>query len=825
MISHAKSLGEDDPRFDMPSDKRFFATIHEKLPRYSAALREGIAETIALLGARGDGTPQGEPEGSSWRARRLVRELLMNADARRWFSIGSFLPLLAEAAPDEFLDAIESDLRKAKPDSASLFESGTTSVLFSLSPHADLMWALELLAWSSNFLSRVSLILAALVKFAHVGKVQPQPAGVLQEIFLPRLPQTAATWEERRDVLELVVAREPVVAWDLLLKLLPVLQGMVMLNSKPRWRDWDAGWDPNVAEGEIHAQTEWVSQQLIELSAQDPRRWMELVNQLIKLPRSAYAKLVNWLRSVELATLSPDVRVGIWSALREMIVQHRFFYDAWWALPKSTVDELAEIEARFVPADPAVRYRWIFNGNNSYAFGDSETSDEDRRLCELKARQQAIEELWAEGGLAAVCSFASSVAFPGEVGRALAEDEIVSDWTLILPEKLSDANEGIRTLARGYAAARLAKEGLSWSELLPLESWPDEAVAELAIVMTFERQTWEMLRRRKPGAEEFFWQKVRPSYARLPDNDLVEAVHAFLRYARPLQAIEVLNFAIHDGRKPDWILVADSLDVLFVKVSQKEVSQPWDQMSLWEITELVRYLQNAPTADAARVASLEWSLLPLTRGGRSIPRRFTPIFLHREIASNPAFFAEVLSHCYRPRVESLGEGERDETSAQDSVLYNAVRDLVDSWLLIPGTQANGSIDTNALRSWVTDARKLCLAAKILERCDYEIGMILSLAPVDPDGSWPCAAVREVLEMVPSEHIFRGFSNGVFDQRGVYIKSMSEGGEQERALAGKYRGHAAKCKMRWPRTALLLRRIADSYEGQARHEDEYGESRI
>jgi hypothetical protein len=185
----------------------------------------------------------------------------------------------------------------------------------------------------------------------------------------------------------------------------------------------------------------------------------------------------------------------------------------------------------------------------------------------------------------------------------------------------------------------------------------------------------------------------------------------------------------------------------------------------------------------------------------------------------------MLSHRYRPRVESIGEGERGETDAQDYVLYNAVRDLVDSWLLIPGTQADGSIDTNTLRIWVADARKLCSAAKILEPCDYEIGMILSSASVDPDGSWPCAAVREILETVPSEHILRGFSNGVFDQRGVYTKSLSEGGEQERALAEKYRGHAAKCKMRCPRTAVLLRRIAESYEGQARREDEYGESRI
>ena len=145
-------LGEDDPRFDMPAGERYLAGIHKKLPKYSPELREGIAETIALLGTRGENTPQGAPEGSSSRAAQFVSELLAQAPPKRWFSLANNLPLFAEAAPDDFLSAVESDLQKPAPAIATLFEKDADG-FFSSSPHTNLMWALELLAWDTTHLA------------------------------------------------------------------------------------------------------------------------------------------------------------------------------------------------------------------------------------------------------------------------------------------------------------------------------------------------------------------------------------------------------------------------------------------------------------------------------------------------------------------------------------------------------------------------------------------------------------------------------------------------------------------------------------------------
>jgi hypothetical protein len=49
-----------------------------------------------------------------------------------------------------------------------------------------------------------------------------------------------------------------------------------------------------------------------------------------------------------------------------------------------------------------------------------------------------------------------------------------------------------------------------------------------------------------------------------------------------------------------------------------------------------------------------------------------------------------------------------------------------------------------------------------------------------------------------------------------------GGGQEWGLANKYKAWATKVTDQWPRTAALLRARAESYEAEARREDERAE---
>ena len=84
-------LAEDDPIYEFPLAQRWIARRDNKEPRYSQALRNGLAETLAFLGARPErlrNVPGIE---------HLVRKLLDRQEWLRWVSLSDQLPLLAEA--------------------------------------------------------------------------------------------------------------------------------------------------------------------------------------------------------------------------------------------------------------------------------------------------------------------------------------------------------------------------------------------------------------------------------------------------------------------------------------------------------------------------------------------------------------------------------------------------------------------------------------------------------------------------------------------------------------------------------------------------------
>lgn len=810
-------LGEDDPRFDVPAGERYLASVYKKLPKFSPQLREGIAETIALLGTRGEHTPQGVPEGSSRRAAALVSGLLNQASPKRWFSLAQNLPLLAEAAPDEFLSALESEFRQAVPAIATLFEKDADG-FFSSSPHTSLMWALELLAWDTTHLSRVVLALAALIKLDSGGRINPRPAGVMFDIFRFWFPQTSATIDERLQVLDLLSKRESDVAWTLLLGLIPQGHDTAMASVKPRWRDCDSSQTKKITRGDIGRQIEWAAARLVQIAGAHREKWPLLLKDFAKLPPVAQTATLKWLREADTASLSQAAQFEAWEALREMVHKHRFFHSSWWAMPKVTVDELAIIEQKFTPSDPIARSKWLFQSGTYEAFGDMETSHQERERLEVEAQAKAVKEVFQTAGLNGVFQLAleSKTYFPGKIGELLAKSKLLPDWNQLLPDKLVSPEEHERGVAFGYSWAQRVVEGNAWVESLPLEKWSEKSVGQLAAsALNFERATWLMLRQRKPEAEAFYWQRVRPWTNDLSAEDLEETVGALLQNGRPKAAIDTLSSAINvHKQKPSWKVVADAVD-LASSSSSSSIEGNFNSHSVWELCEVMKYLQADPTADQERLVMLEWRLLPLARHDH-----FEPKILHSELSRSAIFFAEVLSAVYRAKDQP--KDEIPDPAKQN--LAEAGHNLLESWVEIPGKKSDGTVDAEFLKDWVTEARTICTGNGRIGICDLQIGEQLSYAPPDVSGLWPCEAVRDVLETVATDEIVRGFDMGVHNQRGVTSRGMNDGGEQERQLVKKYREYAEKCKVSWPRTALTLRHIADHYEAEARSQDEHSETR-
>ena len=257
-------LGAVDPRYELPLGERWAAAIYGRTLSHSSDLREGLAEALALMGASSDLYPLADVRtGQAW-AMRTVRRLFQNAqDWSQWASLAGHLPLLAEAAPDEFLAAVERGLTGEPPMLVNLFTDGENHLLES-SPHTGLLWALELLAWSPEYLGHTAMLLAKLARLDPGGTLNNLPMRSLQLIFLCWRPGTSATLEQRLRVLDSLRQREPQVAWSLLVSLLPGRIRTAFNTAEPRWRPWLPDERPTtMTYGELFRVTQELSQRLI----------------------------------------------------------------------------------------------------------------------------------------------------------------------------------------------------------------------------------------------------------------------------------------------------------------------------------------------------------------------------------------------------------------------------------------------------------------------------------------------------------------------------------------------------------------------------------
>jgi len=188
--------------------------------------------------------------------------------------------------------------------------------------------------------------------------------------------------------------------------------------------------------------------------------------------------------------------------------------------------------------------------------------------------------------------------------------------------------------------------------------------------------------------------------------------------------------------------------------------------------------------------------------------------LFEAVTSDPAIFTELITLLYKPEHGEREEPVTEAAKAAATTAWNIFR----SCKRLPGTQADGSIDADVFHHFIEEARGLCRQADRLTMCEETLGEILAHAPVDMDGIWPCAPVRQALEQPEMEAMRRGFMIGTRNKPGVTTRSPCDGGTQERNLAAYYRSEAEKVQHAQPLVAALLESLASSYEHDGVRED-------
>lgn len=783
----------------------------------SNGLREGLAETLLRIAVLGtplvqSGALQGYPSAQGY-VDHLIREFEgLSSDPRILASLDRQLPVLIEAAPSPFLDALDALIQGA-PDGLRLMLADEPGI-FGRSFHTGLLWGLEALAWSPELLPRVAYLLAALDRIDAGGQIANRPFSSLCEIFLPWHPGTSSDPRTRTEILRGIVEREPEVGWKLLVALMPGKRSTSMPTHRPSWRNLGQLDRKSVRRREVMEAYELAVALTLEVAGSDPGKLTDLVEQYPNLAAHQKSILEGALKAASRSSVEPEVLQRLWSRLHKLCRHHAKFADADWAMPKSELERLQAIADGFALEDPVLKHRWLFD--EQFPDLGSRGDDYDERARELQDRRRAaLSDVLAVKGWDGVNQLVSTVMYRhiigDEVGQLDCDDIDVLDamnaW------QAQDVPEWMAF--RSASCSRAVVKGSTWTERLldyaRAHEWPPTSVAMALVDYPDKRQTYDTVRHLGEDVRKEYWTR-RFGYLRGAEDDIEafgSAVDEFVQYGR---AADVLDQNWNDLPKLGHERVLKVIDSFIAQPPDAEKIRSLGSIQ-HDLQSVFDWLRKQPAVGIEALARREYALLPLLA---SHGRERGDLALHELLRQQPEFFVDVVCDLYQPASTERDLPEEDIDAAKARA--HAAFELLESWRTPPGVE-DGVVSIEALGTWVDSTRALLSTRDRAEIGDQTIGKLLYHLPADQsDGAYPPHALRVLLECWRSEQLERGIEIESFNSRGVYSRSIDEGGRQERELANRWLQKAEKIGPSWPRAKALCLRIAASWNRHADAED-------
>jgi transcriptional regulator with XRE-family HTH domain len=804
-------LARPHPQYDLPEDQRWMADIYGKRSEYSQLLRLSISRSLAvaaMIVGRSLSTSSSQTDYQSLDAvvRHVVREVLTtaNKDWRVWATLSNVLGDLAEASPDDFLQAVEAGIRETTSPIVSLF-TDSRDPLFSSSPHTGLLWALERLAWSPDHFSRVVRILVELTVKDPGGRLINRPKASLESIYRPWLPQTSARLDQRFRVLDELSQREPEVIWNLLMSGLPEMHSVGSYAARPKWRNWDSAAEQKVSGVDYEAAIAGSVDRLLRLAGTSGARWGSLIERLPFLRARQFEQVTAALSALDPNNISAEDKLAIWDALRTFVARHRRFPDADWRLPEKFLKPIDRLRTRFEPSSAISKFAWLFSWDAQLPQRRAKPADHRESENELNAaRAEAIREIAGSNEYDAILSLAKAARQPELVGRAANDAGLLADSVdRIVRECLDAEDRSVDLFAKYFLANRVTADRSSIeSTATRLIGLPTKQRASLFALLPADPRTWEIVESIGKDLEQEYWSRIQWIQN---ESDIERALERLLKFGYLTNALSLIGMysyhTIIDSR-----LILEALErALAGEGDLRPIASTFGH----QLVRLLEQLTRDPTIDRMTVARLEWGFYPIIEH-----ERHEPLVLLEALAEDPDFFVQLVTLAYKsedPKEDLVDDvDQRQHASRAFSLLHD--------FKTIPGRRPDGTIDGDKLFQWVETTREKLRASKRLQIGDQQIGSMLSAAPHDADGAWPAAPVRAVIESVQSDDLEIGFSVGKYNSRGVISRTINGGGSQERAIAERYASYGAAVADTAPRTASMLRRMSEEYFAEARRED-------
>lgn len=771
-------LSEQDPLYNLMENERLLGKVYQETTRCSKNLRQGIIDNLVWLYCNKNNFQFIGDEKIKKSLNNIVYTVLHDTDWKVWVSLERDLEVLAELAPETFINELAEMISYKKPELRDLLEHGEYRFIYG-NFIANILCTLEIVAWYNACQEKVIDILFELSSFDVLSNYASTPFNTLTNLLLPWAKFVPFSADDKISFVSRIKRININETFGLLLRLLTFDTAGFETRS-PKFLE-------KVSENTSKKATreEWLecisgyNEILLEVLSSNKN----LLTEIMKDFNGLYIETKQVLMKFFQKEKNNQNIYQFWYQLYLQIAKNKQFRNANWAVSDDELKKMEEIEKAIRPTDLYLLHKPLF-AEQDYELIDEDVKDWSVELDKIKEKRfSALKQLFDQDGEKAIFKFMKTERMAENVACILSDFDNI-DFSYFFPSFLLTENEIEKAFIKKYIWY-LSRKG-NGIEKINFKTWNETEKINFCLFMQFEQSTWNFVQNLLDNPMDY-WQEVDV----LPlqsDSDLTMATEKFISVKRYWLAAGCL-FAQNYNKKE--ISEEKLFKVMSLLASKKE---QWKYIDPYEIITLLKLIQNSNLSIDDK-ASIELKFVSYFIKNNSIRLKY----VFEKIAIMPQFFLDIVSEVYRPE----GDSKQKKVSKEKEEHIANMFHILSRWKTVPCV-LNGKLNSADFDEWLNTVVDGAIKINRLSIVHILIGGVLYYAPHDTDSFWIDKHIAEILDKTSNTKMLQGFYESALT--GVYTFGKSS---IEESKKWDFRSQELK-KLGFSNFSLCAKNISDTY---------------
>lgn len=771
--------------------------IWENKQKYSPVIKTGAFQNLILLTLENN---QRDPKLSFW-VEETLKRMFENWDLTRFLSNRRNFEILAEASPEAFLRLMES-----MPDNIAIeiFSPRKQVFLTDRIYYAELLFSLEMLAWSEEYLNRVTKLLLRFSKYKNESNYSNKPINSLLNIYRLFHPQTYATFANRIMLLKECSTNYKEEIFKLCVKMCESLRtGCFYNNTYYRWRMFGAS-EP-VSNDVAKIEDVDVVVQLMLQCCEPTAKNLSIILEL-SFNRNVGKNgnlIVDFIRKHLICF--EDRRV-VADSLRKKINRYISYPNSCRSLSSADLDMYRSLLKDIEPKDLICKNLWLFE-SMYVRLPQKRTEDfnyeqEHREL--LNVRSELVRKIIETQGVDSVWGMVDMVKCPESVAECVVD--VLKDGLYETICRKYKSKQVCENFAQTYFRILSYKEPDVYQKLARQTVKNDADMVIVLYAPYYNRNMASIAYDFGGKIKEQYWKFVDVRFLEIEDS--ANVVRELVNVCRYSDAIDVI-----------WrnLKTIEMSDVEIARIILGRITESEEPLARLDMYNLKKVLEKLDKSDDSEIISIlvqvEFYLYEHLEHHMDMSKSR----LVKELRNDPNLMMQLVEFAYKDDDGSSGVVEGDPIENKKIMARLAWHILHYGCPLTPSVNDEGVFDEEALSNYIDQFYELSRQKKRTRAADFVVGFMLG------DGfcseMYPIDVLAKTVEKLDNDMVDEHVKIRIYNSRGVVTRACNEGGTQERELAAKYEKMKKQIQLLYPRMTKIFNELIDGYNYEASREDE------